>query len=59
MGSICWFRSLLRRYCIVPGKERLAMLLAAILSRVGKKMLGEGMAVKDGQVMVNQWLSGV
>eukprot|EP00435_Cladocopium_sp_Y103_P027856 s635_g6.t2 len=24
-------------YCIVPGKERLAMLLAAILSRVGKK----------------------
>ena len=29
------------RYCIVPGKERLAMLLAAILSRVGKKLLGE------------------
>jgi hypothetical protein len=29
------------RYCIVPGKERLSMLLAAILSRVGKKMLGE------------------
>ena len=29
-------------YCAVPGKERLTALLAAIMSRVGKKMLASG-----------------